>query len=168
MPLPNVEQLEIIYINENLRLRKYDGNYEIALQWYQDPDVYINSEGIFDSLKIPDLDYVKRMYTWLNNNRELFFIEVLENDKYLPLGDITIKEENPPITIGVKKYRGKGLGKLVMKAIIDRLRVLGCKKIYNSIVYKWNIASQKLHKSLGFVCAKETENEYFYELDLLD
>ena len=72
MPLPNVEQLEIIYINENLRLRKYDGNYEIALQWYQDPDVYINSEGIFDSLKIPDLDYVKRMYTWLNNNKELF------------------------------------------------------------------------------------------------
>ena len=48
-----------------------------------------------------------------------------------------------------------------MKAIIDRLRVLGCKKIYISIVYKWNIASQKLHKSLGFVCAKETENEYF-------
>lgn len=166
MPLPNVEQLEIIYINENLRLRKYDGNYEIALQWYQDPDVYINSEGIFDSLKIPDLDYVKRMYTWLNNNGELYFIEIFENDEYLPIGDITIKEVNPPIIIGVKKYRGKGLGKIVMKAVIERLKALGYKKIINSTVYKWNIPSQKMHENLGFVCVKETENEYIYELDL--
>jgi GNAT superfamily N-acetyltransferase len=166
MPLPNVYQPEIIYISQNVRLRKYDGNYHIGLPWYQDPYVYNNSEGIFDDLKKPDLDYIKGMYTWLNDNGELYFIEVLESDTYLPIGDITIKPENPPIAIGVKKYRGLGIGKLVMKVVIERLRTLGYKKIFKSTVYKWNVPSQKMHENLGFIRVNETENEFFYELNL--
>lgn len=51
MPLPNVCQPEIINISQNIRLRKYDGNYVIGLPWYQDPYVYNNSEGIFEDSK---------------------------------------------------------------------------------------------------------------------
>ena len=166
MPLQNVLQPEIIDINQTLRLRKYDGNYQVALHWYHDPYVYNNSEGIFDDSKKPDIDYVKGMYNWLNENGELYFIEVLDSDTYIPIGDITIKPENPPIAIGVNKYRGMGIGNLVMKTVIDRLRTLGYKKIFNSTVYKWNIASQKMHEKLGFVRVKETDREYLYELDL--
>ncbi|HHU56566.1 MAG TPA: GNAT family N-acetyltransferase [Acholeplasmataceae bacterium] len=69
-------------------------------------------------------------------------------------------------TRNYKYYRGKGIGKLVMKTVIERLRYLGFKKIYNSAVYKWNIVTQKMHESLGFVVVDETEREYINELNL--
>lgn len=61
MPLKNIQQPEVILLTETLRLKRYNGHYELALAGYQDPYVYQNSEGIFDQTKIPDLNYVKGM-----------------------------------------------------------------------------------------------------------
>ena len=80
MALKEFEQPEIIDISDSLRLRKYDGHYELFLPGYQNPVVYQNSEGIFDESRIPDLDYVKGMCTYLAKVGELYFIEAKEND----------------------------------------------------------------------------------------
>ena len=37
--LQNIVQPEILDIDANLRLRKYDGLLDCALGWYQDPDM---------------------------------------------------------------------------------------------------------------------------------
>ena len=108
--------------------------------------VYENSEGIFDRDKIPGLDYVRGMCEYLDKNGELYFIEALENGEYVPVGDVTVKDENPPLAIWRGEYRGRGLGTLVMKAVIDRLRELGYTRIRNSTVYKWNESSLKMHR----------------------
>ena len=118
MALKEFVQPEIIDINESLRLRKYDGHYELFLPGYQNPVVYQNSEGIFDESRIPNLDYVKGMCTYLAKVGELYYIEAKENGTYIPIGDVTVKDENPPIAIWVDTYRGKGIGKLVMQAMI--------------------------------------------------
>lgn len=166
MPLPNVTQPEVIGITDTLRLRKYDGHYELFLPGYQDPFVYQNSEGIFEESRIPDLDYVKGMCTYLARIGELYYIEVKEGDAFIPIGDVTVKDENPPIAIWQGQYRGKGIGKLVMQAVIDRLRSLGYTKITGSTVYLWNTASRHLHESLGFRRTAEDEKEITYERDL--
>ena len=75
MPIKNIAQPIIIEIDKSLRLIKYSGNYEIALAGYQDPYVYQNSEGIFDDAKKPDMNYIKGMFEWLNNNGELYYIQ---------------------------------------------------------------------------------------------
>ena len=166
MPLENIEQPNIININNNLRLRKYDGHFEKALIGYLDPYVYKNSEGIVDDSKKPDLDYVKGMMEWLNNNGELYFIEVLENNIYIEIGDVTVKDQNPPIAIWYEKYRGIGIGTLVMKEVIKRLKCLGYAKIVGTTIYKYNTKSQNMHERLGFKRVAETDDEYIYELDL--
>lgn len=166
MPYKDLVQPEIIMIQDDLRLRKYDGNYKIAVPWYQDKVVYYNSEGITDESKIPDADYVKGMYDYLVKNGECYFIEVLEDQKFVPIGDVTLKEQNPPIVIGAAKYRGIGIGKKVMTAIINRARELGIKKFYGSTVYDYNIVSQKMHESLGYKCVGKEGNEKIYELEL--
>ena len=166
MALKEFVQPEIIDINESLRLRKYDGHYELFLPGYQNPVVYQNSEGIFDESKIPDLDYVKRMCTYLAKVGELYYIEAKENGTYVPIGDVTVKDENPPIAIWADAYRGKGIGKLVMQAVISRLKELGFAKITGSTVYQWNTASQKLHEALGFRRVSEDEKEITYEREL--
>ena len=164
MPLDNIQQPELIQIHEGLRLRKYDGHYELFLPGYQDPCVYQNSEGIFDESKIPNLDYVKGMCTYLAKVGELYYIEAKEEEAFVPVGDVTIKDENPPIAIWKAQYRGKGIGKLVMQTVIRRLKELGFTAIKDSTVYQWNVPSQRMHESLGFTRTKEDEKEIYYDL----
>lgn len=166
MSIKNIEQPIIIQIDDNLRLIKYSGNYEIALTGYQDPYVYQNSEGIFDDTKKPDIDYIKGMFEWLNNNGELYYIQIKEEQDYISIGDVTIKYVNPPITIWYEKYRGIGIGTKVMKTVIKRLKQLGYEKITGTTVYKWNKSSQQMHEKLGFIKIDENEDEYIYELIL--
>lgn len=166
MPLEGIVQPEIVPLCEGYRLRKYDGAYEKALEGYQDPFVYQNSEGIFDPEKKPDIDYVRRMFEYLDRNGEAYFIEALEGGEYIAVGDVTAKPENPPIAIWYARHRAKGIGLLAMQAVIERLRAAGCKKITGSTVYKWNPASLALHKKLGFVVVREDEKEYVLEKEL--
>lgn len=163
-----IQQPEIIVINDSLRLRKYDGNYEIMLAGYQDPYVYQNSEGIFDEARKPDLDYVKGMCEYLDKAGEFYFIEVKENDSFISVGDVTVKAENPPIAIWMEKYRGVGIGTTVMKAVILRLKELGIYKITGSTVFKWNLPSQKMHQKLGFQCVDENKKEFVYDLNICE
>lgn len=166
MPIKNVQQSEIIMISDSLRLRKYDGNYKKLLAGYQDPYVYQNSEGIFDDDKKPDLNYVKGMCEYLDHAGEFYLIETKEDGAFISIGDVTVKAENPPIAIWTKKYRGVGIGTLVMKVVIDRLNELGVRKITGSTVFKWNIPSQKMHEKLGFQCVDENEKEFIYDLNI--
>lgn len=166
MPFENIPQPEVIPIHNTLRLRRYDGNFQAFLAGYRDPVVYQNSEGIFDSEKAPDLDYVRRMCQYLDKAGELYFIEVKEENGFVPVGDVTAKGENPPIAIWQAKYRGMGIGFLVMRAVIARLKELGYREITGSSVYKWNTVSQKMHEKLGFCRVGETEKDYIYRLDL--
>lgn len=168
MPLENVTQPQIIQITETLRLKAYDGHHDFALSWYQDPVVYYNSEGITDPDKIPDMAYLNRMYSYLNQVGELYFIEVLENGVYKPIGDTAVKTENPPIAIGKARYRGQGLGKLVLEAVLKRAKEAGIPKITGTVVYDYNEASKRLHESLGYKLVEKKGNELIYELDLND
>ena len=166
MPINNIKHPFIIEIDDSLRLLKYNGNYEEALTGYQDPYVYQNSEGIFDDNKKPDINYIKGMFEWLNNNGELYYIQIKEKEDYISIGDVTIKDVNPPITIWYKEYRGVGIGTKVMKTVIKRLKELGYEKITGTTVYKWNKSSQKMHEKLGFLKIDENADEFIYELTL--
>ena len=88
-------------------------------RWKGDPVVFLGDEA-----KIPDMDYVRGMCEYLEKAGELYYIEVRENGEFLPVGDVTVKGENPPIAIWFSEYRGKGLGTLAMKAVIRRLKEL--------------------------------------------
>ena len=164
MPIKNIEQSAVIEIDDDIRLLKYNGDYDIALIGYQDPYVYQNSEGIFDDTKKPDINYIKGMFEWLNNNGELYYIQIREGQDFISIGDVTIKDVNPPIAIWYGKYRGIGIGTKVMKIVIKRLKELGYEKITGTTIYKWNESSQRMHEKLGFVKVDENEDEYIYEL----
>lgn len=164
--LKNFEQPELIELSESLRLRRYDGHFELFLPGYQDPVVYQNSEGIFDESKIPTLEYVERMCRYLSEVGELYYIEAREGDAFRPIGDVTIMDENPPIAIWFEEYRHRKIGTQVMRAVIRRLKALGYRKITGSRVYQWNLSSQRMHEKLGFLQTGESDTDFIYELDL--
>ncbi len=163
MPFSNIEQPETIEIEPGLRLKRFDGEMEKMLEGYNDPVVYQNSEGIFDPEKIPDRNYIERMCKYLESVGELYVIQIFENGAYSSIGDVTIKSDNPPITIWQEEYRGIGIGSKAMTAVIKRLSALGYSKITGTVIFKWNVASQRMHEHIGFYRIGEAGNNYIYE-----
>lgn len=100
MPILGIEQPEIINITNELRLRRFDNEYSFALAWYQDEEMVKLVDGL--GAKVYDLDTLKRMYEYLDKIGELYFIEVLENDEFIPIGDVTFCKDDMPIVIGDK------------------------------------------------------------------
>lgn len=155
MPIKGIEQPSFLQIDEFLRLRKFDGVYNFAFDWYQDIDVVY----LVDGVKVPyTFEKLERMYNYLNKQGELYFIEILEEGKYKPIGDVTFWKNDMPIVLGDKKYRGKGIGRKVISALVERGRKLGYSELYVSDIYEYNIGSRKCFESVGFSSYKKTEN----------
>ena len=169
MPFDNICQPNIITIDETLRLRAYDGNSSIAYEWYQDDIIRKFSEGITDPNIRLESEWVAKKLNALNKSGELYFIEVCEKGEFIPVGDVTMQENNPPIEIGIAKYRGIGIGTKVMTAIVKRAKEIGMKKIYNTGCYEDNIASQKMLENAGFVLVNHDKEKRrkVYEIDLI-
>lgn len=163
MPIQGITQPEQISVNESIRLRKYDGVHDFALEWYQDPDMIWMIDG---DRKVYDAEKLARMYRYLNEQGELYWIEVLENGHWRAVGDVTFWQEDMPIVIGVPAYRGKGLGRRVVAALVNRGRELGYDKLYVDSIYHYNAASRKCFQSAGFVPYKDTETGTSFVLNL--
>lgn len=157
-------QPNIIEINTNLRLRKFDGNYDITYEWYQDIETVRLVDG--ENAITYDMEKIKKMYDYLDNHGELYFIEMLDNDTFMPIGDVTLYQENMPIVIGDKRFRNKGIGNLVIRAMIQRAKAIGYKTIYVNEIYHYNYSSRALFEKNGFVAYKSTNSGSSFKLDL--
>lgn len=81
-----LEQPEYIAIHSSLRLRKYDGQVHLAFSWYQNPDVI----RLIDGSREPyTLQRIKKMYDYLTQHGEVYFIEILINENWMPIGDVS-------------------------------------------------------------------------------
>lgn len=154
MPIPNIGQPEIMNVDDALRLRKFDDHFDFAFDWYQDEQTV----WLVDGVRRPySWETLENMYHYLNRSGELYFIEVKENGVFRPIGDVTFWQDDMPIVIGEPEYRGKGIGKRVIAALIQRGRELGYETLGVEEIYDFNIPSRKCFESLGFQAVKKTE-----------
>lgn len=147
MPIDNIEQPELLPVTATLRLRKYDGSHDFALTWYLDPETVWLVDGDKD-LYTPEL--LNKMYVHQDTHGELYFIETLENDGWRPVGDVCLSPDDFAIVIGEKSRRGKGIGRAVVSALVDRARSLGWKQVRVGDIYDFNAGSRRMFTSLGF------------------
>ncbi|MBQ8833947.1 MAG: GNAT family N-acetyltransferase [Oscillospiraceae bacterium] len=163
MPIKNIEQLNLIPVDETLRLRAFDGIPDCALGWYQDVDTV----WLVDGNRVPYTETrLNAMYSWLHDHGELYFIQVLENGTWKPIGDVTFWREDMPIVIGDPEYRGKGIGGRVVAALIQRGRQLGYEKLYVNEIYDHNPGSRHCFEKAGFRACEKTEKGNRFVLEL--
>ena len=163
MAILGIEQPDVIQIDDTLRLRKYDGNHDFALAWYQDEETVWLVDGNRNPYTVERLE---GMYRYLNNAGELYFIEVLENGIYKPIGDVTFWLEDMPIVIGDPNYRGKEIGRRVILSLIQRGKMLGYDRLEVGEIYNWNIGSRRCFESVGFTPYEKTEKGHSYRMSL--
>jgi RimJ/RimL family protein N-acetyltransferase len=163
MPIVGIKQPAFIQVDENIRLRKFDGIYDFAFEWYQDEETVYLVDGKREPYTQEQL---KRMYEYLNQHGELYFIEVMNGTSYQAIGDVTFWKEDMPIVIGDKTFRGKGVGKKVVTCLIERGKTLGYHMLKVNEIYSYNIASRKCFESMGFESYEQTERGNRFQLRL--
>ncbi len=160
MPIANVPQPPVLAVDENLRLRRFEGPCDFAFAWYQDPETVWLVDGKREPYTVETLH---RMYRYLNDHGELYFIEILEEGRWKPIGDVTFCQEDIPIVVGDRACRGKHIGRRVLATLIQRARELGYSRLCVNEIYDYNIGSRKCFESLGFrACEKTARGSRFY------
>ena len=163
MPIPNTNQPEMLPVDDSLRLRKFDGCFAFALAWYQDEDLVYLVDGVRRSYTRETLG---NMYRYLDKQGELYFIETLREGTWKPIGDVTFWRDDMPIVIGESSYRGKGIGRKVVSALIQRGRELGYDRLFVNEIYEYNVGSRKCFENAGFRVLKKTEKGNRFYIDL--
>lgn len=154
MPIPGIVQPEFVVVDGGLRLRKFDGNYDLALPWYQDSETLLLVDGK-DEPYTPER--IRRMYDYLAAHGELYWIEIREGEGYVPIGDVTFWQEDMPIVIGESAYRGRGIGGRVIAALCRRAKELNYNILYVNEIYDFNEASRRCFERAGFAMYEKTE-----------
>ena len=163
MAIQGIEQPDLIQIDDTLRLRKYDGTHDFALAWYQNEETV----WLVDGNRNPYTpERLAGMYHYLNEAGELYFIEIMENGTYKPIGDVTFWQDDMPIVIGDPNYRGKGIGRRVILSLIQRGRMLGFDHLAVGEIYDWNRGSRRCFESLGFTPYEKTNKGHSYRMSL--
>jgi RimJ/RimL family protein N-acetyltransferase len=121
---------------------------QVALPWYQDPEVLQLSEGG----EAPyDRAQIRRMFEVLSGKGELYLIEVQEAAGWRVVGDAALIPEDLPIVIGRPEDRGRGIGAEVVQLLLRRARALGWTEVRAERIVPANRRSQRLFERAGFV-----------------
>ena len=147
MPIANILQPELVTVTPALRLRRFEEVIPEALDWYRDPETVYLVDGIREPYSREKLE---RMYRYLDAHGELYYIELLEQGVFRPIGDVAFSREDMPLVIGEAACRGKGIGRAVVAALIARGRSLGFDSLGVREIYSWNPASRRFFESQGF------------------
>ncbi len=161
MAIPGVTQPHILEISGGLRLRRYDGCHAFALPWYQDEETVYLVDGVREPYTPEKLG---RMYACLEGRGELYWIEILEDSRWRPIGDVTFWRDDMPIVIGDRRYRGRGVGRRVVSALIRRGQSLGYDWLRVQEIYDCNTASRRCFEAAGFRAYEKTAKGSRYEL----
>lgn len=161
-------QPDVIPVQPGLRLRKATlADVPTALPWYQDLEVLRLTDGEPAPEPYP-LERVVAMYEYLIGVGEAYMIEIEEAGRWRPIGDVTLSRDTMPITIGEKRYWGRGIGRLVIEALIARARELGWPRLAVKAIHAGNVRSYRLFRSCGFREVRRADDGVALELVLSD
>lgn len=134
-------------VDEEIELVKYYPNYKTALVWYQDLEL---CKQVDNRDTAYDLDLLKAMYKYLNQNGDLFYIKYRNR----LCGDVCLQPDGEINIVVAKPFQNKHIGRRVIREIIRLAREKNIREVYAEI-YSFNTQSQRMFESIGFQRVEE-------------
>ena len=131
-----------------LRRAELEEYEQVALPWYQDPEVLQLSEGGEPPY---NREQIRRRFEVLSRKGELYLIEVQEAAGWRVVGDAALTPEDVPIVIGRPEDRARGIGTEVLQLMLLRARALGWTEVRATGIVPENHRSRRLFERAGFV-----------------
>ncbi len=149
-----------------IKIRKHlEKDIPYRIKWLSNPEV---NKFIGDEIgKKTNRKQEENWFIEYKKNKNKKFFTICDNNKpigFMGLSNISKINKNADlfIAIGEDEYRGKGIGKIAMKWLINHgFNKLKLQKI-NLGVIQDNTPAVNLYKSLGFVIEGEMKDEVFY------
>lgn len=129
-------------VDEEIRLVPYYPNEEVALKWYQDPQL---CKQVDDIDCVYTLDKLRAMYRYLSTHGDCYYIEY----KRCLVGDITLRFDGEIAIVVCKEYQNQHIGRRCVKNIMELAKEKGLKEA-KARIYSFNTQSQKMFLSMGF------------------
>ena len=136
-------------VDAEITLVPYYPNYEVTLDWYQDPELCKQVDNID---YVYSLDRLKSMYDYLSAHGDCYYIEY----KNCLVGDITLKDDEISIVI-CKEYQNKRIGRRCVQDIIKLAREKGLTQV-KAEIYPFNKQSLTMFLAVGF---EHLENDWY-------
>ena len=137
-------------VDKEITLVQYYPNYATALEWYQDLDL---CKQVDNRDSVYDLDLLKRMYKYLNQHGDLYYIKY----KNRLCGDVCLQPDGEINIVVAKPFQNKHIGRRVISEIIKMAKEKNIQELHAEI-YSFNTQSQRMFQSLGF---EKVENEHY-------
>ena len=137
-------------VDKEIQLVPYYPNYKTTLMWYQDLEL---CKQVDNRETAYDLDLLKRMYKYLNQHGDLFYIKY----KNRLCGDVCLQPNGEVNIVVAKPFQNKHIGRRVINEIIKLAKEKNIQKLHAEI-YSFNVQSQKMFQSIGF--KKVDEEQY--------
>ncbi len=125
------------------------------LEWYNNKKVLYYSEG---HTRPYDEPVIKRMHKYLTSDGKRYIIEIKKGRNWIPVGDASMTKTSTPITIGLPRYWGKGIGLDALKILIKKAKRSGWKEMKVSGISDYNKRSIRMYKSAGFKPVSKDKN----------
>lgn len=132
-------------IDEDIQLVPYFPNEEVTLLWYQDPTLCKQVDNIDE---VYSVNRLQKMYEYLSTHGDCFYIEY----QGILVGDITLKNDGEISIVISAAYQNQHIGRRCIQNIIE----LAKEKQFHQVkaeIYDFNIQSQKMFLSVGFINA---------------
>ena len=129
-------------IDKEISLIPYYPNPEVAIVWYQDPDVCKQVDNIDH---IYDLDLLNRMYSYLSTHGHCYYIQY--NGRLV--GDVSLRDNGEVSIVVCKEYQNKHIGRRCVCEMVALAKEKGIKEIRANI-YSFNTQSKRMFESVGF------------------
>lgn len=134
-------------VDGEITLVRYYPNDRTALAWYQDLEL---CKQVDNRDTVYDLALLKRMYRYLNDHGDLFYIKY----KNRLSGDVCLQSSGEVNIVIAKPFQNQHIGRRVVAEIIRLAREKELRELHAEI-YAFNTQSQKMFQSLGFVRVDE-------------
>ena len=129
-------------VDPEITLVKYYPNYQTALQWYQDPRL---CKQVDNRDTVYDLPLLKRMYKYLNQRGDLFYIKY----RGRLCGDVCLQHSGEVNIVIAGPYQNRHIGRRVLGEIIRLGRE---KQLLHLLaeIYSFNTQSRRMFEAAGF------------------
>ncbi|HEY9294713.1 MAG TPA: GNAT family N-acetyltransferase [Microlunatus sp.] len=161
---------DLIQVTSEVRLRPFDpqvirrDRVQELLPCYQDRETVRLVDG--PNAEPYDLDKLMAMFQYMSEHGELYLIERLAPGRgWIATGDAGLQTRATPVVLS-PEHRGQGIGRAVVRALIERARDLGRQSVEVSEIYDYNVASRRTYETLGFAVVGDTELGHRYRLVL--
>lgn len=145
-----------ISVTDKISLIPYYPAYETALVWYQDKTL---CKQVDNTDAVYDLEKLIRMYHYLDTHGDLFYIAYGGT----LCGDVCLQNTGELSIVICKEFQNRHIGRAVIRQMLTLAAEKGFTQCFAHI-YSFNIQSQQMFKSLGFV--EESEERYVYPIKI--